>query len=284
MKTQHLATAVLALALLVCAAAAPAQMVLEVIPLRHRTVEEVIPVLQPMVARDASLSGMRGQLIVRTTPANLEEVKRILASIDVAARRLQITVAQAVAGQGERRGAEISGSVGSGDARLNVPGTGRPPPRDGVEARIYDNRASENVRVMQTVQVLEGRSAYVQTGQSVPQRGRTVTRSVVGGRVVEQVVDGVDYRNLDTGFYVTPRLSGDRVTLDISTQREAPGGRPGAVDVQRVNATVSGRLGEWLEVAATSEERSTQRDALLGRGGASRSENRSVLLKVDELR
>jgi len=83
---------------------------------------------------------------------------------------------------------------------------------------------------------------------------------------------------------VTPRVSGDRVTLDITTQRDVPGRRPGAVDMQRVAATVSGRLGEWLEVAGISEERSTERDALLGRAGASRSEKRSVLLKVDEVR
>lgn len=124
----------------------------------------------------------------------------------------------------------------------------------------------------------------MQTGQSVPQRDRIVTRSVVGGRVVEQVVEGTDYRHLETGFYVTPRVSGDRVTLDITTQRDVPGRRPGAVDTQRVAATVSGRLGEWLEVAGISEERSSERDALLGRSGASRSDNRSVLLKVDELR
>jgi hypothetical protein len=37
-------------------------------------------------------------------------------------------------------------------------------------------------------------------------------------------------------------------------------------------------------VAAVSEERSSERDALLGRSGATRSENRSVLLKVEELR
>lgn len=69
---QHMARAFLALVMLICASGAAAQMVLEVIPLRHRTVEEVIPVLQPMMVRDSSLSGTRGQLIVRTTPANLE--------------------------------------------------------------------------------------------------------------------------------------------------------------------------------------------------------------------
>lgn len=282
MKTQHLARVLAALFLLAWVSVAAAQMMLEVIPLRHRMVEEVIPVLQPMLVPGATLSGMRGQLIVRTTPGNLEEVKRILASIDAPARRLQITVAQAVDGDAHTRGAEISGSVESGDARITVPGTGRSL-RDGVEARIHENRSTDNVRGTQTVQVLEGRSAYVQTGQSVPQRGRVVTRSIVGGRVVEQVVDGVGHRSLDTGFYVTPRVSGDRVTLDITTQRETLARGPGAVDVQRVAATVSGRLGEWLEVAAMSEARSTEREALLGRSGGARTENRTVLLKVEEL-
>lgn len=284
MKTRDFIRALAALLLLAWASGVLAQMVLEVIPLRHRTVEEVIPVLQPMLVRDATISGMRGQLIVRTTPANLDEVRRILATLDVAARRLQISVAQEMAGDGRRRGAEISGSVRvDEELRLSVPGSG-PSSREGIEARVFDRRSTENVRVLQTVQVLEGRSAYVSTGQSLPQRGRTVTRSVVGGRVVEQVVEGVDYRSADTGFYVTPRVSGDRVTLEVSAQREAPARRSGAVDVQRVGASVSGRLGEWLEIAAVSEERSSERDVLLGRAAASRVESRSVLLKVEEIR
>ena len=282
--TRNLTRALCALALAACASAAFAQMVLEVIPLRHRTAEELIPIIQPMLPRDASVSGMSGQLVVRTTPANLNEVRRVLASIDVAARRLQITVAQDVASDGSRRGAEISGSVRQGDARLIVPGAG-PTPRDGVQARVYDSRSTENVRVLQTVQVLEGRSAHVQTGQSVPLPERRIARSVVGGRVVEQVVEGTEYRNVDTGFYVTPRVSGDRVTLDISSQREALArGRSGTVDVQRATTTISGRLGEWMEVAGSSEERSTERDVLLGRAGGTRAESRSVLLKVDEIR
>ena len=271
-----------AVVLLACASAAWGQMALEVIPLKHRTAEELIPILQPMLPREASITGVRGQLVVRTTPANLAELKRILASIDVAPRRLMISVAQYGAADGRARGAEVSGSVRADDnARLST-GPGR---RDGVQARIYDTRTLDNVSVVQTVQALEGRTAVVQVGQSVPVRERQVTRSIVGGRVVEHVVDGVDYRNASTGFLVTPRLSGDRVTLEIAPQREvfvAP--RPGAIDAQRVTTTVSGRLGEWIEVAAVSEERGSDREVLLGRAGDIRRDSRSVLLKVDELR
>ena len=119
-------------------------------------------------------------------------------------RRLMITVAQDTAADGTRRGAEVSGGV-----------------RASPQVRIYDSRSVDNVQVVQTVQVLEGRSAYVMVGQSRPVPDRQVVRSVVGGRVVEHtIVGGVEYRDANTGFYVTPRIAGDRVTLDISPQRE----------------------------------------------------------------
>ena len=191
-------------------------------------------------------------------------------------RRLMISVAQGLAADGSRQGAGVS---------------------SGPQVRIWDSRSTENVRVLQTVQALDGRSALVQMGQSVPVRDRQVTRSIVGGRMVEHVVDGVDYRSVNTGFLVLPRVSGDRVTLEISAQREAfveskPGavdGRArgdagGSIDVQRVVTTVSGRLGEWIEVSAMSDERGSDRQVILGRAGDIRSESRSMLIKVDELR
>src|SRR5688572_25798016 len=116
---------------------AAAQMVLEVIPLKYRTAEELIPILQPMLPREGSISGLRGQLVIRTTAANLEEVRKILSSIDVAPRRLLITVAQDLASERTRRGAEVSGTLRSDDQlRLSVPGSGVAA-RDGVQARVF---------------------------------------------------------------------------------------------------------------------------------------------------
>lgn len=282
----HIIRGLAALALLMCAGVAVAQMVLEVIPLRYRTAEELIPILQPMLAREGSLSGLRGQLVVRTTQANLAELRRILVSLDVAQRRLLVTVAQDLAADERRRGAEVSGTLRTDDQlRLSIPGTGVAPGPGNVQARVFDNRSVEHLRVLQSVQVLEGRSAYVQVGESSPVPERRVTRSVVGGRVVEQVVESTDYRSTGSGFYVTPRVSGERVTLEISSRREVPIARaPGAVDTQRASTTVSGALGEWIEVAGVSHERSAEYDALLGRASGARTESRAVLLKVEELR
>lgn len=284
---RHVRAALCALALCAYAVAALAQMHVEVIALKYRTAEELIPILQPMLARDATLSGLRGQLVVRTTSANLQELRRILTSLDVAQRRLMITVAQDAASDGGNRGAEISGTLRRDDQlRLTLPGSAPVArDRDGIQARVYDTRSMDNMRVVQSVQVLEGRSALIQSGASVPVPQRRVVRSVVNGRQVDQIVESVDYRDVDTGYYVTPRVTGDRVTLEVSPQREAFVQRaPGVVDVQRVVSTVSGRLGEWIELAAVSQERSAEGSVLLGRASGTRTETRSVLVKVDELR
>jgi hypothetical protein len=116
-------------------------------------------------------------------------------------------------------------------------------------------------------------------------RGRQVTRTVVGGQVVEQVVDSTEYRDVTTGFYVRPRLSGDRVMLDISPQRESLSGDVrGGVSVQRVVTTVSGRLGEWIEIGGIGHDASGQQAVLLGRASSTASERSRVLVKVDEVR
>jgi type II secretory pathway component GspD/PulD (secretin) len=280
--------------MVVAASLARAQPVVEVIPLHYRTAEEVIPILQPMLDPGGTLSGFRGQLIVRTTPGNLVEIKRILASVDAAPRQLQITVRQDADGSARRSTADVSGNIGNDNARVVVPPAsrerqgGRIVIREGdsrIRAHVLDSASTLSDRNTQTLRVSEGREAFIQVGQSVPVRGRQVTRTVVGGQVVEQVVDSTEYRDVTTGFYVRPRLSGDRVMLDISPQRESLSGNVrGGVSVQRVVTTVSGRLGEWIEIGGIGHDASVRQAVLLGRASSTASERSRVLVKVDEVR
>ena len=281
------------LVLLASAAVQAQQTVLEVIPLRYRTVAEVIPIIQPMLAREGSVSGFQGQLVVRTTPANLEEVKRILAGLDTTPRQLLITVRQDAEDSRSSNEAQISGSVGGEHGRVTVPGDRDPRGgnivlRDGddnVRLQVLEGSGSRSDRGTQSVRVMEGREAFVRVGQSVPVRERQVQRSVVGGRVVEQVVDTTQYRDAATGFYVLPRVTGDRVTLDISSQRETLSKQArGGVNVQSIVTTVSGRLGEWMEIGGIGQDASEQQSVLLGRTATAARHSGRVLIKVEEAR
>lgn len=289
------ARAASATVLLFCAAGAALSQssVLEVIPLRYRSAQEVIPIIQPMLAREGSVSGLQGQLVVRTTPANLEEIKHILASIDTAPRQLLITVRQDADTDRSRSSAEVSGSVGGERGRVTIPGSrdtrgGNVVLRDGddrVRARVEESSSTASDRNTQTVRVMEGREAFVSVGQSVPVRARQVRRTVVGGQVVEQVVEDTQYRDVTTGFHVLPRITGDRVTLDVSPQRETLSRSvPGGVNVQSTVTTVSGRLGEWMEIGGIGRDASGQQTVLLGRSATATRDSRRVLVKVDEIR
>lgn len=280
------------LALLI-AGSAFAQAVLEVIPLRYRTADQVIPILQPMMAREGTLSGMQNQLIVRTTPANLREIRRILDEIDVAPKRLMITVRQDVDTDRVRRSAEVSGSVGNDNTRVTVPGSGERQGgsvviREGddrLRARVIDTRRTESEQNTQSVQVMDGGTAFIRVGESRPVPQRQVVRTVVNGRVVDQVVDSTVYQDANTGFHVRPRVSGNMVTLEINPQRETfDPNIPGAVNSQRVATTATGRLGEWIELGGISQDRAEQGSTLLGRTTRSGFESRRVQVKVEEVR
>lgn len=272
--------------------AAVAQTVVEVLPLKYRSSEQVIPVLQPLLGRDSSISGFQNQLVIRATPTELAQLKRVLAGIDTAPRRLLITVRQDADLDRDRREAEVSGSIGTGNARITVPGSGAQAGAnvilregdDRLRARIIDSRQITRDSTAQSIQVLEGHSAYIRTGESRPVPSRQVVRTVVNGQIVDRVVEGTQYVEANTGFHVLPRVQGDRVTLDINPQREGfDEQRRGAVNVQRVVTTVSGRLGEWIDLGGIGDSRSDERSVLLGRSTGRVDDRRAVQVKVEEL-
>jgi hypothetical protein len=277
------------LAMLLAAPAPAQQSVLEVITLKYRTAEQVIPLLQPFVDRDGSLSGMQNQLIVRTSPANLAELRRILDQVDSRPRQLLITVRQDVDLATARREADLSGRVGIGDSTsIAVPGNrGR---SDGlilqggsgntfVRGRISARDVVASDANMQRVQVLEGNVAFIRAGQSVPVPSQQVVQTPYG----TQIVQSTQFRDFNTGFQVLPRVSGDTVTVEINPQRERPGRYPGTGNVQSVSTVVSAPLGEWMEIGGASEVGSMQSSGNLGQRSETGSERRSVLLMVQEI-
>lgn len=269
---------------------APAEpTVLEVIPLKYRTTDEVIPAIRPFLHKQGALSGMQGQLIIRTTPANLQEIKRLLDNLDTVPRRLKITVRQDVDSTTKQRLRELSGSIGAGGVRVTVPGSRDNSGLviegvrgdDNLKARVQDSQSIENDKNTQHLQVLEGNRAFIRIGQSLPIPERSVFLTPQGVRVIEST----QFRDATTGFYVLPRINGDRVTLEVSPQRDSPSTQsPGSINIQHIVTSVSGRLGEWIDLGGVGQNKTDQTSGIGSRGDTTTVEQRTVLIRVEEVR
>ena len=95
------------------------EMELEIIPLQSRMSEEVIPILSPLVAPGGTITGMNNQLIIKTTPDNLAEIKKVLENLDRPPRRLLITVTHDVGGHIQTREDAISGRYSTGNVSIS---------------------------------------------------------------------------------------------------------------------------------------------------------------------
>jgi type II secretory pathway component GspD/PulD (secretin) len=255
--------------------------VLEAIPLQYRLAEDLVPILQPLLPPGAAVTGTGDVLLVRGDAATLRQVREALATLDRAPRQLLITVGQTTDAARQSSGVRGSATIGSGDVQVGVnqpPGAG-----SGAQVAVHDHSTRADVHGTSTVRALEGREVYVSVGESRP----VTTTTVVGGDRHRPVVGQVtDYRDARSGFYATPRVSGDRVTLEISpTQQAFARGAPaGTVATQTLHTTVSGRLGEWLELGGVADDGRSEDSGLVTWGTRSELTRYSAWVKVEEIR
>ena len=239
---------------------------LEIIELRHRAAEELVPLVKPFLDPAGSVTGTGFRLIVRSTPENIEELRGLVREFDVGAKRLRITVRQDAREESRESGARVQGEIPIGErGRVRI----GEPDREGGSIELHERRRTEDAPMSHSVQVVEGQWAAIATGQSVPIRQP------------DHRYGGVrhDYVEVSSGFEVLPRVNGDRVHLSIRPRRMAREGRE--IEVQRLDTHVSGRLGDWIELGGVfSESRGTRSGTLSESQREARSES-GIQVKVE---
>lgn len=219
----------------------------EVVPLQHRSSNELLPAAQAFIGKDGSVTAFENKLIVNASAERIDDLRTLLQQLDTAPKRLLISVDNNDSNFQDNRG----------NAQVIRYGTSN---RDGG---------------MQQVQASEGQPALIQVGQSIPV---TSTSSDSYGRLQSNT----EYRNVTQGFYVTPSLSGDTVRLQISSNNDRISQeRADVVKVQSTDTTVTGRLGEWITLAGFNQQSQAERRASSHSYSTQRGENMTLRVKVD---
>jgi hypothetical protein len=265
---------------------------IELIELKGRTAEELIPLLQPVVKPQGALSGSGYRLIVRATDAQHREIRRLLEQLDHAPQRLLITVHMGQLSQSEQQGAQLEiaregehGGIALGSADHHQ--------ERGMVIDQQDAQGSASVRLHSTrsvgqgedrlqVQALEGEPAFIATGSVRPYPAYVEAwrgpRGATGGAV------GMDYQQASTGFYAVARLRGDQVVVQASPQKQTfDKHTAGTIEGQSVHTTVAGPLGSWLRLGSTGGSSTEQNTGLSGSHSTSTLRSDPVWLKVEKL-
>lgn len=273
MKLQH--ALLLLLALICCPVVADSS--LEIIQLKGRTADEIIPLIKPFAGQGGTITGMGNQLIIRASPERMMDILKILEKIDRPPRRLMIYVRQGRLADSERQRISAGVNVDIGE-HLGV-GIGDRAPKDTVRLHARSKRTRSDLDVTQRIQTLEGRPAYIATGKAIPIQEQSTY--IAGGIIYQQ--DTTRFRNATTGFYVIPQLNGDRVTLQISPHLDQEGQIYGTFEVQQAQTTISGRLGEWLPVGGIEHSSNQTGSGLVRRHTTTTRDERQILLLVEEI-
>lgn len=227
---------------------------LELIELGYRSAEELIPLLQPFVEPGGTLGGSGRNLLLRTSPANSEELKQVVRRLDAAPRALVVSVRQ---GGHKLRGA---GGIGPGEGRV----------------RVYSTRERHEETAIQQVRTIEGQWARIATGQDVPLHDRTVGYGP-GGAVVR---DSIEYRPVASGFEVRVRVDGERVRMELRPfHNRSEGG--GVIATQEVQTVLEGRVGEWIGVAGSDQTSQGNGRGIVYSTRDQDDRTRNVYVKVD---
>jgi hypothetical protein len=95
------------------------------------------------------------------------------------------------------------------------------------------------------------------------------------------ILRGSSVQDAITGFYARPRLNGQRVSIELAVSQQAFSGvqRTGS----QLSTTVEGQLGEWLEVARTTQDSQGRESLLIGGSQQQGRQSHSVRIRVQAL-
>ena len=203
--------------------------IIEVIPLTNRPAFEIVPLLAPLLGNSAQLIDNGSNLLVKTTPDRLAEIKAIVNKLDVRQSNLLITVIQS---------RQTTADELNAAAQIQ--------PGGGMSGYLYQTQDKDSAENTQTVRTLEGVTAHIKIGNVYPRQNF----SIYGFPTTTEFTEAT------TGFAVTPRLTGQQVVLSVSPWSDKMNGR-GQLETQNAQSTLRINLGEWVELGGAGGNSST---------------------------
>lgn len=225
------------------------ELVLEIVPLKHRVAKDLIPTLRPLLGPKGSISGVRHKLFIRDNQQNIAHIKTALEHLDVAQTNLLVSL----------RFQDI-GNTTSGDIQ-----------------RQYSTRRHQQ---LQTIRVLEGKPGFIEAGKT-----RTDTKYFIDLAHDQLVLaESEVVRSVTSGFLVTVHLlQDDAAEVKITPQFSfASDHSLRHIQFHNMATQVKVQLGQWVIIGSNDRNLNEIHAAVWNQYGTHRDGSARIQIKVEK--
>jgi type II secretory pathway component GspD/PulD (secretin) len=264
------------LTLLLCLLALPVRAadVVRVYKVQHRTAEELLPLVETAMAGEGSVEADGGSntLVLAGSSEGVAAALRLLSRADRPLRTVVLRYESRRLRELEGEGIRVLWSGEAGPVRvgnLALPGEG-----NGIGILGADKAGARESDLGGEVRILEGRSASIMTGQSVP----LTTRRVQEGASGPTVTRATTFVSAESGFEAQPRiLANGLIQLELRAIDSQL--RPGARLASSTSvATVVLEPGKTLAIAGLTQDAEMRSASFASGAGSSQREDERLLL------
>lgn len=246
--------------------------------LRSRTADEIIPIIQPLLQQNESVSGTGFLLFIQTSNQRASELKHLIESIDQRGKTLRISVTSDERLVAHENAIQSSVRIESGDASVIVGQANR---NSGTNVTIkgkYTTRNTESNKT-QFINVEEGAPAFVSkdTLRLIP------VTSFIGTNRGVSAIDHTEVNIRSDGFYVEARTIDEQfATIEIQSFASGNQSNRNFEDEQlSVDTTLRANIGQWVELGGIGESSSSASSGILSRTQRSEDRFNRIFLKIE---
>jgi len=231
-----------------------------VIKIKHRWASELAPIVQSMLSPDGSVtvSEQVNSLVIVDNPDAIQRVRAYLDQFDKPLDQVRIRV---------RFYEQRTGEVGSASARGRVSGEdwhvatgGRR--KDGADISVEKARRHRTNFSEHSIIATAGQVAYIVAGKEIPYHEGWSDLSRRYGRGENMLI----FQVVESGFDVTPIISGENVLLKIVPRIAYDGDQDAVVRFYGAQTEVTVPLGRWVEIGGVGNQKNEVITEILSQG------------------
>ncbi len=252
----------------------------DIIPLKHRPADMLQPQIQALAGPNTIVTAADQQLIIRGPREDASLLASLISELDTPLTQLMVFVRQGTSNSRQRETHHLDTQLSSSADSIK-----KTQEKHSTTLTIRGTTRSFGVNSQDTttqqLRVIEGHPAFIQTGKDIP-----FAQQHLHGR--HQSYTQQNYKAVNTGFYVTPRLVGNgQVAIDISTQQQSSDGKTSSptiltapsVSTLETMSTLQVDLGEWVTIGANEQQR-TKTASQGGRHFSTAAQDTQIQIRV----